>query len=71
MPRAFVHAPCAAGPPRSRADEVTLVPEAAACAPSTPWVLTCPLLHASIDALEKRGGIDDLAVVAASGLRSA
>ena len=75
-PRAFVHAPMhAPAPPRSRADEVTpSCPEAAGVRAehAIGW-LTCPLLHASIDALEKRGGIDDLAAVVAAepGLRSA
>lgn len=74
-PRAFVHAPMhAPAPPRSRADEVTpSCPEAAGVRAehAIGW-LTCPLLHASIDALEKRGGIDDLAAVVAAepGLRS-
>ena len=75
-PRAFVHAPMhAPAPPRSRADEVTpSCPEAAGVRAehAIGW-LTCPLLHASIDALEKRGGIDDLAAVVAAdpSLRSA
>lgn len=75
FPRAFVHAPMhAPAPPRSRADEVTpSCPEAAGVRAehAIGW-LTCPLLHASIDALEKRGGIDDLAAVVAAepGLRS-
>ena len=74
-PRAFLHAPMHAPAPPVGADEVTpSCPEAAgARAEHAIGWLTCPLLNKAIDALEKKGGIDDLAAVVAAvpRLRSA
>ena len=74
-PRAFLHAPMHAPKPPAGAAEVTpSCPEAAgARAEHAIGWLTCPLLNGAVDALEKKGGIDDLAAVVAadSNLRSA
>ena len=76
-PRAFLRAPMHAPKPPNRAgaEEVTpSCPEAAgARAEHAIGWLTCPLLNEAIDALEKKGGIDDLAAVVAADprLRSA
>jgi hypothetical protein len=68
-----MHAP--KPPNRAGAEEVTpSCPEAAgARAEHAIGWLTCPLLNEAIDALEKKGGIDDLAAVVAADprLRSA